>query len=145
MTNQSKHASATNYEVLPFPKGIPLPHEARDWGHSIESALAKEDLTDVARGRITAGLFAKPWSDAACAEPPTLPEAASYSDQCRHRSSLVDVERRRSENIRIEEQRKDWWLKHNNKYFVLVTDSMLKSAPGLREQLCSRYHVENGY
>ena len=55
------------------------------------------------------------------------------------------MERRRSENIHIEEQRKYWWLKHNNKYFVLVTDSMLKSAPGLREQLRARYHVENGY
>ena len=46
-----------------------------------------------------------------------------------------EVLRRRDENEQIKERRNAWWRTDNNKYFVIVTDSMIRTNPGMRELL----------
>ena len=67
--------------LKPFPAGIPRPDQARDYGVDLERVCADERLTDVARGKITPGIFKPHWSEAAVADPEPLPADAGYKDR----------------------------------------------------------------
>jgi hypothetical protein len=143
--NGRKMHANTHVKVNNFPSGLPKPHHARDWGRSLESALAQQELTDVARRELPAGLFPKLWSTEALEPPPDLPQGASFGDQLKWRSMRDEVEKRRAHNEQTKERRKDWWLKKNHEYFMLITDSMLKTNPALQDTLIDRYLVTDGY
>ena len=98
-------------------------------------------LTSVCRDRLPAGTFDKMWSEEALKPPPPLPKDASWSDQMRHRNFVDELERRVSRNAQIKEQRDEWWKTSNNLLFTLITQSMEKTAPGLRQLLRERFHV----
>jgi len=128
-----------------FPSGLPKPHAARDWGRSIQTAITERGLTDVARKELPPGLFDKLWSADALQEPPELPAGASFGDQLRWRSMRDEVEKRKAHNDLTMEKRKHWWLEKNHEYFVMITDTMQHSAPGLYDTLYDRYMVSTGY
>ena len=102
-----------------FPAGLPKPHAARDWGLSIESALASRGLTDIALKQIPAGRFDPLWSPEALEEPPPLPEHATFKDKMSHRSMMDEVRKRKAQNERILAQRADWW----QQCFNIFTDT----------------------
>ena len=41
-------------------------------------------------------------------------------------------------------QRDEWFSKGNNEYFELITSTMVKTNPGLRQVLRDRYYVGDG-
>ena len=115
MTNVIKESRSQQFSgVKSFPAGLPKPHLARDWGRSLETALTEKGLTDVARKEMPPGLFPKLWSPQALEEPPALPDGASFGDQMKWRSMRDEIEKRRSHNAHVKEQREDWWLKKNH-------------------------------
>ena len=144
MSNDDKHVQISK-KIKDFPPGLPKPHLARDWARSMETALTDLELTDVARKTLPPGKFDKLWSDAALEPPPDLPEGASFSEQLAWRRARDEVEKRRAHNELTMEKRRHWWTTKNHEYFVLITDSMLRTAPTLRETLRDRYEVSDGY
>ena len=146
MTTDTKmHAAQTTAPMMEFPAGLPKPHQSRDWGRLLESNVTARGLTDVAREQLPKGLFEKLWSAEALQDPPLLPEGAPFGDQMRWRALRDTVEKRLNDNQRTKEQREDWWTKKNHEYFLLVTDSMKRTAPGLRDLLVDRFLVTDGY
>ena len=132
-------------ELPDFPGGLPRPDLARNYGRALESALVTHGFTDVAQGKVTPGLFAPLWSAEAVADPPPCPDGASFGDLAKHRSWTCDVERRKAQNKQIRQQRQTWWRDNNNSLFTLITDSMVRTAPNLRELLREKYHVSDGF
>ena len=131
--------STSGFTTVEFPAGVPKPNQTRDWGQSIESNLATLGLTDVANERLPPGQFKKLWSDEALQDPPKLPSKASFNEQAKWRQMRDDVERKRSENTQIKEQCETWFKSKNHEYFVLITDTMKRTQPGLRDLLRDRY------
>ena len=131
--------------VPPFPAGQPKPHQARGWARKLDSAVAQRKLSSVARNKKPPGKFPEPWSEAALEPPPPLPPKPTFRDRMSHRSMVDEVERRIAYNTQLEEQIAQWWLEANHDYFLLVTDSMVQTQPGLRETLRELYHVQDGF
>ena len=59
---------------------------------------------------------------------------------------MVDeIEKRMKFNQQLREEKEQWWLEHNHQLFIIITGSMEKTNPGLRDLLRDRYHVQDGY
>ena len=69
------------------------------------------------------------------ASPPPLPAKATWGDKLKMRSYTDELERRKAENTRVLAERDDWWREGSNEYFTLITDSMVVTAPSLRDLL----------
>ena len=134
-----------NTTLEEFPAGLPRPDHARNWGRSAESVLAQRGLTDVSQGKITPGTFEPLWPDELLEDPPALPPNASFSDRARYTSWLRDVEKMRAHNLVVCERREAWWRDKNNELFTILTDSMVRTQPSLRELLRQHYHVKDGF
>ena len=132
-------------QVLQFPKGLPKPHQARDWHRSLENAATTADLIDVIHHRLPAGKFDKLYSDAACEMPPDLPRDAGYKDRMAFLGRRDKVEERLAHNELVREKRADWWLKNNHKLYVLITSTMTQTAPQIAEVCRDKYLVETGF
>ena len=133
-------------QLVTFPQGSHKPHEARAWGRSLDSTLTKhEGLSSVARNRLPPGMFPKLWSEDALKPPPKLPKDATFRDQMSHRNMVDEIEKRTNQNATVIEQREEWWKTNNNLLFTIMTDSMIKSNPGLRDAMRERFHVIDGY
>ena len=128
-------------EEVAFPPGIPRPHQVRDWCRYIEKRLTDLELTDVSNEEIPKGKFDLVWSKASLEPPPKLPAKASWADQMRFRSMRDEIEKRRRHNEHVAAQRDEWFSKGNNEYFELITSTMVKTNPGLRQVLRDRYYV----
>ena len=63
----------------------------------------------------------------------------------RHRAFVDEVEKRTSHNALVREQKEAWWLDANNTLASIITESMEKTNPALRDTLQDRYHVHDGY
>merc|ERR1712072_1123459 len=84
-------------------------------------------LTSVARNKLPPGKFPKPWTEGALEPPPPLPADATWKDLLTHRSFV--------------EKKEEWWKDNNHLLFSIITESMEKTAPTLREILRERFHV----
>ena len=62
-------------------------------------------------------------------------KATATQTCCATARGLARAEERRSENGRTKEQMEDYALKANNELFVLVTDMMIRTNPGMRDEL----------
>ena len=116
-----------------FPPGAPKPHEGRRWSEWLQRRLVDEDLVDIANERIPAGKFSPLWSTDSMRPPPPLDPKASWGDRLKHREFEDRIDRRKAENVKIKAERDDWWRTENNRYFVITTDSMIKTNPNMRE------------
>ena len=128
-----------------FPAGVPRPHVTRNWGKWLEKECIERGLTDVRHGKFTPGLFAKKWSARALEPVEELPEDATYKDKQAYRRECIELEKRLAFNKRLAEQKQTWWRDKLNEYFELITGSMERTQPGLREVLRERYHCGDGY
>ena len=131
--------------IYDLPAGVPKPHAARDWGKWLEKEQIARGLTDVARGKFTPGLFPVKWSRKALDPVPDLPEGASWADKMKHQAACVELEKRVAFNKRLADQKETWWRDKLNEYFTVLTSSMERTQPGLREVLRDRYHMGDGY
>lgn len=77
--------------------------------------------------------------------PPEPPEGASWQDNMRYQSALIEHEKRVAFNKRLADQKATWWRDHLNEYFEVIVSSMERTQPGLRETLRERYHCGDGY
>lgn len=121
------------------------PHQNRDWLKSVESVRALCGLTDVANERLEPGRFEPLWSDEALADPPPLPANPSFKDQLAWNSAKAEQERRIAKNSTINAQCESWFKSKNHEYFILITDSMKKTQPGLRDLLRDRCDAGDGF
>ena len=46
-----------------------------------------------------------------------------------------EVRKRRSHNERVSKQAEAWFKTKNHEFFILITDSMIKTHPGLRDMM----------
>ena len=54
---KDKNETMDNVKVMAFPPGMPRPHQARNWGRSLQSVLAHHGLTDIILDQIPASKF----------------------------------------------------------------------------------------
>ena len=113
--------ASTGVDAVIFPPGAPKRHQARKWGREIDQLLTDLELTSVARNKLPPGMFRKPWSDDALQPPPPLPAKPSFKDKMAHRSMTDEIEKRISANEQLQEQKEQWWIVNNNRYFVVIT------------------------
>ena len=105
----------------------------------MESVLTHHDLIEVANGAIPDGKFDKIWSDRALTPLPPPPDDASWSDNLRYRQHLDDIEKRKAHNETVLAQRRTFWRDKTNLLFEILTASMIRTAPGLRDTLRAKY------
>ena len=111
------------------------------WKHSEQVARG---LNDIAHGRIPEGKFKPLWDKEAITPLGSLPSKPSFSDKLKIKNHHDEVNRRKAENARIIAERNEWWRDGNNEYFTMITDSMIVSAPSMREMLQERYRIDDG-
>ena len=116
-TTSNKKLGATELEDIPFPPGSAKPHKIERWIKWKHAAQVDKGVNDIAHGRIPDGMFPPLWSRAACEDPPDLPEGASWSDQARYKTMLVQAQRRKDENAKTIAERNEWRRSGNNVYF----------------------------
>ena len=59
-----------------------------------------------------------------------------------------EVRKRRAHNERVNKQAEAWFKTKNHEFFLLITDSMIKTHPGLRDTLrdrCALGEEDKGY
>ena len=138
--------AAQSNKLMPFPGMTIRPHEARAYGQSLDAVMVQHPgLTSVARNKLPPGKFPKPWTEGALEPPPPLPADATWKDLLTHRSYVDKVEERTTYNAQIKEKKEEWWKDNNHLLFSIITESMEKTAPTLREILRERFHVADGY
>ena len=125
--------------LLSFPGGAAEPHEVRRWQRSLQSTLVIEKLTDVASGKLPAGKFGVLWSKASLAAPPAPPTQPTWSEELKYRSFVDEVEKRKRFNKAVKEESAAYFRDENNRYFTIITDSMVRTNPSMRDTLRERY------
>ena len=90
------------------------------------------------------GKFDLVYSDASLEMPPRPGDRASYGDKLAYRKYVDEIEKRRRHNTKVKQERNAWFLKGNHEYFELITQSMMKTNPGLRETLRDRFYLAEG-
>lgn len=110
----------------------------------MESVLTHHDLIEVANGAIPDGKFDKIWSDRALTPLPPPPDDASWSDNLRYRQHLDDIEKRKAHNETVLAQHRTFWRDKTNLLFEILTASMIRTAPGLRDTLRAKYARGDG-
>ena len=130
--------------MLPFPAGIPLPHQARNWGQSLLSEAADQDLTDPLHGRIPPGKFEALYPASTLAPFEAPDRAASYTTHLKWREFEDRRLKRIKDNERLKAQRNSWWSSSSTKVFHLIVDSMITTNPSLRETLKEKFEVSEG-
>jgi hypothetical protein len=144
MRNSAQKSDSSDAHVV-FPSGAPKRHVARQWGRDMDARLTSIGKTCVARNKLPPGMFRKPWSKEALELPPAPSAKASYKDLLSYRQWTDEIERRMNDNAQLAEQKEQWWLENNNKYFTELTEGMRRTNPGLRDLLRERHHVQDGY
>lgn len=94
MAPQKKSDGGTTEDdghVLPFPGGIPRPHEARNWGRSLLSVLAKRGLTDIILDQVPEGKFDPLYPDEMLEKMPAPTASASWKDKLSYRQHCDDI------------------------------------------------------
>ena len=124
---------------------MPRPHATREWGKWLEEQKIERGLTDVAHGKYTPGLFPKRWSKKALEPIEEPPAEASYKDKQYYKRECLELEKRLAFNERLKEQKLTWWRDKLNEYFEVLTGSMKRTQPGLREVLREHCHCGDGY
>ena len=99
----------------------------------MDKECIQRGLTDVRHGKFTPGLFAKKWSAKALEPIEEPPEGASYKDKQYYKRECLELEKRVAFNARLAEQKNTWWRDKLNEYFEVITVSMKRTQPGLRE------------
>ena len=135
----------SNAKICEFPPGLPRPDDIRNWGVSVEAALTHHGLTEVASGSIPDGTFDKIWSDRALVPLPAPPDGASWGDMMKYRQHLDEIEKRKAHNETIMAKRRTYWRDKTNVLFQLLTDSMVRTAPALRDTLRAKYARGDGF
>ena len=97
------------------------------------------------RRKIPAGKFEPLWGKEQLRDPPPLPEKHTYKDELAYRQMEDTIQRRKDLNRQTVEARNAWWRTSNSQYFQVLTDSMLRTAPGMREILVERYAMGDGF
>ena len=82
----------------------------------------------------------KKWSAKALEPVEEPPADATYKDKQYYKRECIELEKRLAFNKRLAEQKQTWWRDKLNEYFELITGSMERTQPGLREVLRERYH-----
>ena len=139
-TNDVKNVAVPS--VKPFPPGLARPDQTRDWATSLLSAVAAAGLTHISNARLPPGKFDDLYDAESLVDPPELPEGPSYADICRHKSMCDSVRQRRAHNARVKNEANAYFKTKNHEFFLLVTDSMIVTHPGLRELLRERCKLD---
>ena len=104
--------------------------------------MAQAGLTHVANAKLPPGMFEELYDEDALRDPPDFPSNPSFGDQATHRKLCDDIQRRKLHNERVIKQSESWFKTKNNEFFVIITDSMAKTHPGLRDLLRDRCKLE---
>ena len=131
-------------ELIAFPSGIPRPHLIRDWDRGLESTIAEEHLTDVAAERLPAGKFDSIWPPESLLPAPKLSRDATFSEQLSHRKFVDEIESRTRHNEKVMAERDTWFKDGNDRYFKIMTDTMVRTQPSLRQVLRDRCRLPEG-
>mgnify|MGYP006155267663 CR=1 FL=1 len=134
----------SSIKAVPFPGGACRPDQMEKWIRWKHSEQVARGLNDIAHGRIPEGKFKPLWDKEAIAPLPTAPAKTSFGDKLKIRHHQDEINRRKAENARIIAERNEWWRDGNNEYFTMITDSMIVSAPSMREMLQERYRIDDG-
>ena len=130
--------------VMEFPAGIPRPHMMRDWARSVDTALSAQGISDIAAKTIPDGKFDLLWPEDSLTSLPKLPKEASFGDMLAHRKYADEIEKRKRHNVKVKNERDEWWNAGDALYFQIITDSMIRTQPGLREKCKERYYIGSG-
>ena len=73
------------------------------------------------------------------------PATASWKDKQFYKRECLELEKRQAFNKQLAERKETWWRDRLNEYFDLITSTMKRTQPGLREVLREKYHLGDGY
>ena len=142
-TDHPRYTAGT--KLIEFPMGVPKPHKMAAYGRSLEQVTVELNLSDVSRNQLPAGRFAAPFSDASVADLPELPDDPTPRDKLGHIKAMADLEVRRAHNRKVDDEIRTYWRDMSHLYFLLITGSMERTNPAMRERLRDLYHVGGGY
>ena len=145
LVGDSQAAKDEINQLVELPAGVPRPHATRNWGKYIEKELIANNLTDVAHGKFPPGMFPKKWSKKALEPVEVPPDDAPYKDRQAYKRECVELEKRVAYNAQLTDQKSTYWRNALNMYFDILTRTMERTQPGLREILREKYHSGDGY
>ena len=74
-------------------------------------------------------MFKPLWSSEALADIDPPPRTASYDTKLKYRQFRDEIQRRKQFNEQLKAQRDTYWQTSNNRYFQVLTDTMLRTNP----------------
>ena len=135
---------ATEEDEVPFPAGIPKPHDVEAWARSLKKQFLARGVADVAREVVPEGKFDALYPESMLAPMSKPGKGASWSEEATYRRHLDELEKRKLHNANIMAKRTEWFNDGNNTVFEIVVDTMVHTQPALRKTLKDAHQLEDG-
>ena len=81
--------------TVPFPAGMPKPHQVEQWARSLKRQLIKEDILDISLERVPEGKFSYLYPDAMLVAPDKPKKEASSHEMLKYRQYADEIEKRK--------------------------------------------------
>jgi hypothetical protein len=132
-------------DPVPFPAGLPKPHEIEKWTRSIRKQCTDRGIAEIPLGTIPEGKFQYIYPSSmlksTIKEPKRDAPAKEFMAWERHQDEL---RKRQLHNEHVALQKEEWRAIGNDTYFTIVTESMAITQPGLRTQLRKECALPDG-